>query len=145
MCTCSHTTHYFSQPPLAALPIIPLHAGVITVTLMCDFCRYWLNLWPHFSISETFHPSVHCVTKEESHARTGVKLCCFDIKAEKWKYWKTGKWWKSCDSWVVWKFSSFIWQIHVTGTCHSWYMPDNGQFAVSLVFAVLVVGARTWS
>jgi hypothetical protein len=54
--------------PVAALPDILSHAGASTVeaSLIC-------------SVSEIFHPPVHCVTQEDPYTRTKVKMCCSDF------------------------------------------------------------------
>lgn len=37
-----------------------------------------VGLW-YIPVSNIFHPSVHYVAWEDSHARTKVSTCCFDF------------------------------------------------------------------
>jgi hypothetical protein len=95
--------------PVAALLDIPSHAGAITVraSLICSVC-------------EMFHPSIHCVTEEDSHTRTEMKMCCFD-------------------------FIVFLMQVIVTGTVHASSMADDGQFTVVGLSCVAARAHRCWS
>jgi hypothetical protein len=65
MCICSLATHWFSQQPLLALPIILPHADVITVVVIRDYGRGYVNFWLRYSVFKIFHPSIPYVSQDK--------------------------------------------------------------------------------
>jgi hypothetical protein len=73
-CLYVHLSHEFSEPLLAALPIIFPSTDAITIVAS------WICEHITVCLSKMFRPSIFYVVYENSHTRSEMKMCCFDFR-----------------------------------------------------------------
>jgi hypothetical protein len=79
---CSFICHTVVLPVTTSSAACNPHADAITVIVVHDYSRGYLNLLSGYIVLEIFHPLIHCASEEDTHTRTKRKTCCFDFETE---------------------------------------------------------------